>query len=157
MYFNQPIVNSMLSGAIEAMKTDPSDKSRTIVMEEILKARFLCPATVSMPPVEGENGELDLPDGCVIHQQMVQDSKGRPLLLAFTCQEQMQKWQERSGCQEVYSFSCVFLEYAELMLHKQPDGTYGPAQGFVIDPYGANLVVDRDMVANLLVRLQARK
>ena len=37
-----------------------------------------------------------------------------------------------------------------------PNGERGPAQGIVIDPYGCNLVVDRDMVANIMLRLIAR-
>lgn len=157
MYFNQKVNNALLNGAIETMKADYTSRTRNLVMEEIMKAHFLCPAAVSIPPVPGEDGRLELQDGCEIMQKMVVDSKDRPLLLAFTSEEQMELWKEKSGMgQNCYAFASSFLEYADMMLQKLPDGSYGPAQGFVIDPYGVNMIIDRDMVANLIVRLQMR-
>ena len=152
MKFNQKVSNSMLCGAIETMKADPNDKTRQIVLEEILKATFLCPVTLSQPPVQGKNGELVLPDGCQVRYQMLQDSENRPLLMAFTSEEQMQRWKEKSGNLESYAFTSIFQEYAMMMLNRQEDGSFGPAQGFVIDPYGENLVMDRDKVVNILIR-----
>lgn len=158
MLFNETISNPMLSGAIEAMRLESSSKNKEVVLEEILKATFLCPATVSTTPLTGEDGRPYLPDDCEIQQQMVQDAKGRPLLLAFTDQEQMERWKSRRAVRNiVYGFGMSFTEYTDLMLQKLPDGTYGPAQGIVIDPYGCNLVLDRDMVANILVRRMARQ
>ncbi|MBO4292752.1 MAG: SseB family protein [Lachnospiraceae bacterium] len=157
MFFNQKVENPMLCGAIEAFKADRNDQKRMQVVEEILKAYFLCPCTVSERPVLDENGEPVLPDGCEISPKMIQDKEGRPLLLAFTNEQQMEKWQEQRTIRDiVYPFATSFLEYASFMLQQQEDGSYGPAQGFVIDPYGDNYVVDRDMVANMLVRLQMR-
>ena len=157
MYFNKEVNNPMLAGAIRVMKEENTVKSREIVLEEILKAEFLCPATVSMPPQPDENGELFLPDGCVITHKMVRDKKDRPLLLAFLNKEQMEKWKEnRAVRDEVYGFAMNFTEYVQIMLQKQADGTYGPAEGFVIDPFGFDLVVDRDMVANLMLRVMLR-
>ena len=159
MIFNAKIENPMLVGAIEIMKQDQRQdpKKRETVLEEILKASFLCPATVSVPPLQGEDGQPYLPDDCEVQQKMVRDKEGRPLLLAFTSQEEMDKWLgERAIRDFVYGFGMSFLEYADLMLQKLPDGSRGPAQGFVIDPYGCNLVVDRDMVANIMLRLLKR-
>ena len=54
MIFNAKIENPMLVGAIEIMKQDQGQdpKKRETVLEEILKASFLCPATVSVPPLQ---------------------------------------------------------------------------------------------------------
>lgn len=152
MKFNQKVSNAMLCGAIETMKADPNDKTRRMVLEEILKATFLCPVTLSQPPVTGKDGEPAIPEGCQVQYQMLQDSKDRPLLMAFTGEEQMQRWKEKSGHSESYAFGCNFQEYAMMMLNKQEDGSFGPAQGFVIDPYGENLVMDRDKVINIMIR-----
>ena len=157
MLFNAKIENPMLVGAIELMRQDEDPKKREAVLEEILKATFLCPATVSAPPFQGEDGQLTLPDNCDIQQKMIQDKSGRPLLMAFTSQEEMDKWLGQRAIRDfVYGFGMSFTEYADLMLQKLPDGTRRPAQGFVIDPYGCNLVVDRDMVANIMLRLLKR-
>ena len=159
MLFNAKIENPMLIGAIEIMKRDEEQdpKKREAVLEEILKATFLCPAPVSQPPLEGEDGKPYLPDDCEVQQKMVKDKTGRPLLLAFTSQEEMDKWLGQRAIRDfVYGFGMTFTEYVDLMMQKLPDGSRGPAQGFVIDPYGCDLVVDRDMVANIMLRLLQR-
>lgn len=157
MQFNQKVSNPMLCGAIEAMHADSNSKTHTLVLDEIPRATFLCPGTVSLPPVEDENGELKLQDGCQVQYKMLQNSQGKPLLMAFTSEDQMQLWKDKTGNQNCYGFACPFPDYVMLLMNKLPDGTYGPAQGFVIDPYGANLVVDREMVANILFREKERK
>lgn len=154
MRFTNKVSNSMLCGAIETMRANPNDKTREMVVQEILKAEFLCPAVFSIPPKIREDGSLDLEDGCTVDWRMLQDSKGRILLMAFTDMEQMEKWKQRSTVGESYAVTFNFLDYVSLMLHEQPDGTCGPAEGFVIDPCGLNMVMDRDKVANLAVRLQ---
>ena len=157
MLFNAKIENPMLIGAIEVMRADEDPAKKEMVLEEILKANFLCPATVSEPPIEGEDGLPYLKDNCEVQQKMIQDKNGKPLLMAFTSQEEMDKWMSQRAIRDfVYGFGMTFLEYVDLMMQELPDGERGPAQGFVIDPYGCNLVVDRDMVANIMLRLIAR-
>lgn len=153
MIFNAKVNNPLLAGAIESMQADPEPKKKEMVLEQILKAMFLCPATLSVPPSLGEDGNLYLQNDCEISHKMVMDMQNRPLLLAFTSQEEMDKWMNQHEITEfIYGFGMSFTEYAELMMQKLPDGSRGPAQGFVIDPYGCNLIVDRDMVANIYVR-----
>ena len=147
----------MLIGAIELMRSSEDPEKKEAVLEAILKGNFLCPATVSEPPVIGEDGEPYLKEDCEIQQKMIKDKTGRPLLMAFTSQEEMDKWLSQRAIRDfVYGFGMSFLEYVDLMMQELPDGERGPAQGFVIDPYGCNLVVDRDMVANIMLRLIAR-
>lgn len=155
MVFNQVITNPLLSGAVEAMKANGDDKSRQVVVEEILKATFLCPCVLSSEPVQDEKGELTISDNTVVQPQMVQDKYGRPLLLAFTSQEECDKWKAETTVLNSYNFGYGFRDYVALMLQEMPNGKRGPAEGFVIDPYGCNLVVDRDMAANIMVRLIA--
>ena len=157
MLFNVKVNNSMLSGAIEAIQIDRDPRKLEVVLEEIIKATFLCPATVSIPPKVDEDGDLYLPEDCEVSHNMVRDKQGRLLLLAFTSQEEMDKWMQTRDIKDfVYGFGMNFTEYADMMIQKLPDGTRGPAEGFVIDPYGCNMVVDRDMVANIFVRLMNR-
>ena len=44
MLFNVKVNNSMLSGAIEAIQIDRDPRKLEVVLEEIIKATFLCPA-----------------------------------------------------------------------------------------------------------------
>lgn len=157
MLFNAKIENPMLIGAIELMRSSEDPQKKEAVLEAILKGTFLCPATVSEPPVIGDDGEPYLKADCGVQPKMITDKSGKPLLMAFTSQEEMDKWLgERAIRDFVYGFGMSFLEYVDLMMQELPDGERGPAQGFVIDPYGCNLVVDRDMVANIMLRLISR-
>ena len=157
MLFNVKVNNPMLGGAIEAIQVDRDPKKIETVLEEIIKATFLCPATVSAPPLKDDEGELYLPEDCEVSHCMVRDQKGRLLLLAFSSQEEFDKWMQTREINDfVYGFGMNFTEYADMMIQKLPDGTRGPAEGFVIDPLGCNMVVDRDMVANIFVRLVKR-
>ena len=153
MIYNGVINNSMLHGAIETMKLNPTPENHTLVLEEVLKAKFLCPVVLSKAPLLDKNGEPYFAEDCDVQYQMVQNSKGKPFLLAFTDQEQLDKWKERrTAVTEVYEVVMEFSEYINLMLRPLPEGGYGPAEGIVIDPFGANLVMNRDMVANLVIR-----
>ena len=153
MIYNGTINNSMLSGAIEMMRLDPTPKNHSLVLEEVLKARFLCPVYLSKVPKIDENGDPFFDEDCDIQYQMLQNKKGEPYLIAFTCQEQYDKWMEmRTATTEIYEFIMEFSEYMNLIIRPLPDGNYGPAVGVVIDPFGCNLKLDRDMIANLVIR-----
>lgn len=153
MIYNGVINNSMLHGAIETMKLNPTPENHTLVLEEVLKAKFLCPVTVSKAPLLDEQGEPYFAEDCEVQYQMVQNSKGIPFLLAFTDQEELDKWKARRSSQaEIYEVVMEFSEYINLIMRPLPEGGYGPGEGVVIDPFGVNLKVDRDMVANLVIR-----
>lgn len=156
MFFAKSVTNPALGGAIEIMRTENTVQSREKVMEEILRATYLCPVNLSIAPVPNEEGVLQLQDGCEIRPIMVRDNGGRPLLLAFTNSEDVKRWREKTTNKDFHCFGMTFLEYTDMMLRKLPDGSYGPAQGFVIDPCGHNMIVDRDMVANIMLRLTKR-
>ena len=153
MYYKGVINNSMLHGAIETMRLDPTPENHTLVLEEVLKATYLCPALLSAPPLMDEKGEPYFAEGCDVQYQMLQNSQGKPFLIAFTDPDQAEKWKaRRTAPGEVYELVMEFSDYINLIMRPLPGGGYGPAEGVVIDPFGANLKVDRDMVANLVIR-----
>ena len=153
MIYNGTINNSMLSGAIEMMRLDPSEKNHSLVLEEVLKARFLCPVYLSKAPLIDHSGNPYFEDDCDIQYQMLQNAKGEPYLIAFTNQDQYDLWQAKRVSQtSCYEFIMDFSEYMNLVIRPLPGGGHGPAMGVVIDPFGCNLKIDRNMIANLAIR-----
>lgn len=43
-----------------------------------------------------------------------------------------------------------FDDYAGMLLRKDAQGNISPALGFVINPFGGNIVVTREMVASMI-------
>lgn len=153
MIYSGTINNSMLNGAIEMMRAEPSDKNRSLVLEEVLKARFLCPVVLSKAPLINEKGDPYFAPDCDVQYQMLQNAKGEPYLIAFTNQQQYEKWMaKRTSTTQIYELVMEFTDYMNLVIRTLPDGSHGPAVGVVIDPYGCNLKIDRDMIANLVIR-----
>lgn len=150
---NGIVNNSMLNGAIEMMRLDPTPKNHTLVMEEVLKAKFICPVVLSKEPRMNMEGDVCFAEDCEVRHQMVQNAKGEPFLIAFTSHEQYVAWLEkRKAPGKCYEFVMDFSDYVNLVIRPLPNGGHGPAVGVVIDPYGCNLKVDRDMIANLVIR-----
>ena len=154
MIYSGTINNSMLSGAIEMMRVDPSEKNHNLVLGEILKARFLCPVLLSKAPLIDKDGNPVLQDGCEVQYQMLQNASGEPYMIAFTNQQQFENWQKRRtvSTDSCYEFIMEFSEYIDIIIRPLLNGGKTQVMGVVIDPFGCNLKVDRDMIANLVIR-----
>lgn len=150
MLFNKPVSNPMLAGAIELMVEDPSTEHKRTFLEEILKTELLCPAFVDPLPEIGEDGVPRLLENSKVQIPTLFTPEGEQYFLAFTDKEELYKWKSEEDCP--YTYACTFDDYVALLRHKNSDGTRGPAQGVVINPYGCNYVLDKDKVANILLQ-----
>lgn len=149
MLFNKPVSNPMLVGAIELMMSENTAEHKRTVIEEIAKAEFLCPVFVDPLPEVDENGIPHLSDGTNVKIPTLYRADGTQFFLAFTDVDELHKWKSEEECP--YTYACTFDDYVSFLSHKYPDGSRGPAQGFAVNPCTANFIVDRDMVANILL------
>lgn len=72
---------------------------------------------------------------------IIRNSKGDSLLLAFTSREEAQKWNKNLTIKYVIR---NFNQYADLLLVESNQNI-----GFVIDPYGANLALDKKIIRDI--------
>lgn len=149
MEFNKPVSNPLLVGSIELLKMDHSLEHKGMFINEVLNAEFMCPILPDIKPEYDENGVLRLNRECNIQFPMVSAGEGQRFFMAFTDKLEFSKWREG---QEKYWVAMKYDEYVAMLLQRDKDGNFGPARGFVINPFGCNMVVDRDMIINLLVR-----
>lgn len=149
MEFNKSVSNPMLVGAIELLKAEPSPEHHKMVSDEIVKAYFLAPAKVMEMPEPNAEGEIQFTQGeqHQIRFPMLTAPEGKRFFMAFTDESELQKW---PGTKEHQKFSMTFEDYAGLLLRKDSQGNFSPAAGFVINPFGANLIVPREMVAQYI-------
>ena len=148
MEFNKPVSNPMLVGAIELMKAEDTQEHRNMFMGEVMKASFISPAIVEPAPVENEEGKLTIAPGSKVQLPMLNTPDGARFFMAFTDITEYEKWQEKN--QKLPTFALRLEEYATMILRRDAKGNLCPALGMVINPFSANIVLPREMLAGMM-------
>lgn len=150
MEFNKPVSNPMLLGCIELMREDDTQEHREMFAAEFMKASFLAPAVVDPVPTVDEEGKEVIAPGSRIQFPMLGTQDGKRLFVAFTDRNEFDTWCEKNG--KLPGFTLKMEDYGQMLLMKNPMGELSPAIGLVINPLSTNLVISREMVANLMAR-----
>jgi len=148
MEFNKTVSNPMLVGAIELMKADDTPEHRKMFIDELVKAEFLSPAIVEPEPTEDAEGQLTIASGSKVQIPMLSTSEGSRFFMAFTDKAEFDKWQEKNP--KLPFFALRMEEYASMVLRRDPQGNLCPALGVAVNPFGANILLPREMLASLL-------
>lgn len=149
MDINKPVSNPMLVGAMELVKAEDTPEHRNIFLTEVMKAVFLAPVVVTPIPVPDENGLFQLQPESKIQFPMLQAPDGKQFFMAFTDWEELRKWKNEDNQQ---TFGLRLIDFAEMMFQKNDRGEMNPAAGFVINPYGANMAMTKELVATMLAQ-----
>lgn len=130
--------NQALLDAIRIMRKRGTDESISQMIDEVMKAQFLIPAFVQKD--SDDDGYNAINDTTEVNYRYIKDKKGDKFCLAFTDWEELRKWD--NDCKEAILSN--FDNYAELVLNDAND-----FRGFVINPYGENLIFKKELVASL--------
>lgn len=147
MEFNKPVSNPMLVGTIELLKAEDTPEHRNMFVTEMTKASFLSPALIDPEPVE-RDGKLTITGNSKIQFPMLSAPDGKKFFMAFTDASEYGKWQEKT--RSLPTFSLKFDDYVAMLFHKNGDGSTTQALGFVINPVGCNIIVPKEMIANIM-------
>ena len=140
------ISNPALVYAMEVLKEKKDKNSEMKFISELSRARFISPAIIE---VKDENGEYKLaetdgisdPENTRIHFMMLTQNTGKKFLPAFTDMDEVRKWRKEENLQTVVT---TFDNHMEMIL-KDDDGP----SGFVINPFGSNMIMPRELLAQL--------
>lgn len=155
MEFNKTVSNPMLVGSIELMKAEDTPDHRRMFMEEVARASFMAPAVVEPKPQEDAEGKLAVAPGSKVQFPMLSASGGQHFFMAFTDEGEYSKWEEKAP-EKLSKFALTIEDYAAMLLRKDAMGNDCPALGVVINPYGANIILPREMLAGMMVARTAR-
>lgn len=156
MEFNKPVSNPMLMGTIELMRDDDTPEHRNMFVDELIKASFLSPALIDPEPAADAGGKLTIVSGSKVQFPLLTAPDGKKFFMAFTDASEYDKWQEKT--RPLPTFALKFDDYAAMLLHKRSEENTPQAFGFVINPAGCNIIVPKEMVANIIaVRVNATK
>ncbi|MCI9318590.1 MAG: SseB family protein [Lachnospiraceae bacterium] len=156
MEFNKPVSNPMLVGSIELLKEEDTPDHRNMFVSEMTNASFLAPALIDPEPTENAEGKLTITGSSKIQFPMLSTPDGKKFFMAFTDASEYDKWQEKT--RPLPTFALKFDDYVAMLFHKNEDGSTTQALGFVINPAGCNIIVPKEMIANIMaVRMAARQ
>lgn len=155
MEFNKTVSNPMLVGSIELMKAEDTPEHRGMFMEELAKASFLAPAAIDPVPQEDAEGKLAIAPGSKVQFPMLSAGEGKSFFMAFTDEGEYGRWLEKAP-EKLPKFALTIDDYAAMLLRRDPQGNASPALGVVINPFGANIILPKEMLAGMMSAKLAR-
>ncbi len=148
MEFNKSVSNPMLVGTIELMKEEDTPEHRNMFLGELTKAELLSPAIIEPAPKEDDSGKLAILPGSKVQFPMLSAPDGKKFFMAFTDTREYDKWKEKNS--DFPAFALKLEDYAAMVLRRDAQGNICPALGVVINPFGANIVLPREMLAGIM-------
>lgn len=139
---NTPVTNPELVAAIKSMKESNTKESQDHVINEIMKAHFISPVIISpVPETLGDNNKVVLKEKTIIKFGIIENTANQQFFLAFTDWEELGKWHKVENQQTLI---LTFNDLAVMVLDEK-----GNSDGFVINPYGENVVFNKTMIRTL--------
>ena len=127
----KPIVNPRLSEALAALHRENTPANQDRALRELMtQAHLLAPVVLTPAPPPAVSGQI----------QLISSQEGRPFFPAFTNWGELRKL---CGPRDQQTLVLTFDDYASML---QRDSR---AAGFVVDPFGDSLTLDRETVARL--------
>lgn len=131
--------------AIAEMKKSNNPQTQSNMLDKMVVAQYLAPVSLTPEPKTEMSmmGKVSLPPDTKIRFHMIESGKGEKYFLAFTSFQEMAKWRENAN---VPSIVVTFNDYANLLAKAEEDAEIA---GFVIDPFGANMVFTKSQALEI--------
>lgn len=152
MEYKKTVSNPMLVGSIELMKADPSPEHKQMFIDEMMKGKFISPVIITPMPEEDENGKVKLTQENKVQFPMLTAPDGKNFFMAFTDMMEFKKWKKDGESQEDKPFFALTMdEFCAMTMRRD-----SVSMGAVINPFGANILVPREMMASLMAAKLAK-
>ena len=138
----KPIENPELVEALAALHQENTPQNQGRVLELVLHhAVLLAPAVVTPPPQAQQGGTAAADQKTAIQFQLITTKDGRPFFPAFTDWTELRKF---CGPKQQQTLLLRFDDYVAMLQRNDK------AHGFVINPMGLSLTLDRGTVMSLV-------
>ena len=138
----KPVENPKLVMAIQAMFDNNNAEMQSRMIDEVMRATFISPVVIN-----SENQEPDEDGKTGIDFHMLENTDKQKFFMAFTDLDEMEKWKKK---EEQQTAILSFDEYASMVLDKE-----SVSEGFVINPFGENLIFNKRLITSLFQQKQA--
>lgn len=146
---NKPVTNPELVIAIKTMKENNTKECQDNVINEVMKAHFISPVIISpVPEASSDISEIVLKKNTTINFSIIENTANQQFFLAFTDWKELGKWHKGKNQQTLI---LTFDDLATMVLDKK-----GNSEGFVINPYGENIIFNKTIIRTLLEEKERR-
>lgn len=145
---NKKIQNLELIIAMRKLQDENTPQNRSKMISEMMRTNFISPAIVSAEEEEKvrRNKEKGVRTPIHVSFKVINTKDGKKFLPAFTDTVQMSEWKTRCNITDpVKNMVMNFDVYAQYVF-----GSKGGLAGFVINPFGENIVFPEELMRSLL-------
>lgn len=146
---NKPVTNPQLDTAIKQMRENNTKENLDYMIDEVMKAHFISPVVISPAPGQpGSNNQVILKQDTAINFSIIGNKDNQQFFLAFTNWDELRKWHNAENQQTLIM---TFDDLASMVLNKNSN-----IEGFVINPFGGNVMFNKTMIASLKAEKERR-
>lgn len=146
---DENVNNTELIIALKIMQETPSRESQSEFINKMIHARFLSPAVLDPEPEKNENGEYEFPEGTKIMFNSVSNPQKQMYLVAYTDAKEAAKNKQD---EKQHSIVTTYPDLCNMLLK-----TESPYAGFVINPFSENVIVTKEMMADINKNIRITK
>lgn len=146
---NTTVTNPDLVLAIKEMQQNNTKEMQDQMINAVMKAHFISPVNISpVPGPSDEVGKVVLKEKTTISFNIIENSANQQFFLAFTDWDELGKWCKNENQQTLIM---PFDDYVAMILNEK-----GNSDGFVINPFGGNVVFSKAMIRALQAEKERR-
>lgn len=140
---NEEVKNPKLITAMQTMLKRDNEQTRGQMAAELLDSRLLSPVQQQTILTEqsGPSTRVRFMD--------IQNTEGEKYYLAFTDLEEYAKWNEEGNNNE--ALIMTLEDFGNILIRQLND-----LKGFVVNPYGENVSISKDLLLSLLKQREAK-
>lgn len=145
---NKPVTNPELVKAIKIMQEQKTINAQNAMIDELLNARLLAPVSVENTS-DSVGEDVVLKENTSVKIFVLENANKQKFLPAFTDWYELTKWKNN---EDPKTLIINFDTYAKMLLEGD-----GECEGFVIDPFGVNLLFTKEIMERIKQVSDARK
>jgi hypothetical protein len=138
---DQKVNNFELIVTMKTMQEPMTAEKQSDFINQMFRAKLLCPVFFDPEPEVAENGETELAQGTRMMLCSITNPEKKPFLIAFTDKKEADR-NKRSPKQ--HTITVGYLDYCNFIF--QPNSQFA---GFVINPFSENIILTREMMADI--------
>lgn len=146
---DQNINNGDLIIALKIMQGNLNPDTQSEFINQMIHARFLCPAIFDPDPEINPEGAAVMEEGAKIMLSSLANPKKEMYLVAFTDAKEAR---EHKQSENQHTIACTYFDFCTMVLQEN-----SPYAGFVINPFSENIVVSKEIMLNINKNVRFKK
>ena len=149
LFIDPNVNNGDLIIALKIMQGNLNPNTQSDFINQMIHARFLCPALFDPEPEINPEGVAVLQENSKIMLSSLSNPKKEMYLVAYTDAKEAK---ENKQSENQHTVACTYFDFCSMVLQEN-----SPYAGFVINPFSENIVVSREIMMNINKNVRVKK